>query len=327
MTAPPDQEVAPEVEPQPVGTGSREVWLLAGASGFLGTALSNDLRRRGRTVRRLVRRDPSGPDEVRWDPTSGQLDPAALDGVGVVVNLAGVSIQKRWTDANRKAILDSRVQTTGTLARAIAARTSGDGDLPVFLAQSATGYYAKNRPTPATEADGVRDSGFLGGVCQAWEAAADPARAAGARVCHLRTPVVLDTSGGALPLLAVPFKLGLGVPLGSGAQKMAIVALSDWIAAVGHLADTDAISGPVNLVIPSTVTNQEFTDELARALHRPRIPWVKVPDVALRAALDGFATELVDSLWLVPEALTASGFTFTAPTAAHAIRAALHTGR
>jgi uncharacterized protein (TIGR01777 family) len=299
--------------------GAPGTWLLAGASGFLGTALAGDLRRRGIPVRRLVRSDPSSPGEHRWDPDSGTLDPSVLDDVTVVVNLAGVSVQKRWTDANRAAILDSRVNTTRTLAEAIAAVAAP----PVFISQSATGFYPKNTGTRLTEADTTPAPGFLGQTTRAWEAAADPARAAGARVVHPRTGVVLDHSGGAFRPLSLPFKLGAGIPLGSGQQVMPLIGLPDWLAAIHFIADRADIAGPVNLVMPERVTNLAFTDALVAALHRPRIPFLRVPGAPLELALGGFASEILDSVEIAPQVLLDAGFTFVSPTIRPMLDAAL----
>jgi uncharacterized protein (TIGR01777 family) len=299
--------------------GAPGTWLLAGASGFLGSALADDLHRRGIPVRRLVRSDPSSPGEHRWDPDSGTLDPSVFDDVAVVVNLAGVSVQKRWTEANRAAILDSRVNTTRTLADGLARLT----DKPVYLAQSATGFYPKNTGTRLTEADTTPSTGFLGDVVLAWEAAADSARSAGVRVVHPRTGVVLDQSGGALPPLSIPFKLGAGIPLGSGRQVMPVIGLADWLAAIYFVADTAGIAGPVNLVIPERVTNLAFTDALVAALHRPRIPFLRVPAAPLELVLGGFSSELLDSVDLAPQVLLDAGFTFSAPTIRSLLDAAL----
>lgn len=299
--------------------GSPGTWLLAGASGFLGTALADDLDSHGIPVRRLVRADPSSAGEHRWDPDSGTLDPAVFNDVAVVVNLAGVSVQKRWTEANRAAILDSRVDTTRTLADALAKLA----DPPVFISQSATGFYPKNTGTRLSEADTTPATGFLGRTTAAWEAAADSARAAGVRVVHPRTGVVLDRSGGAFPPLSLPFKLGAGVPLGSGKQVMPLIGLTDWLAAIRFVADHADIAGPVNLVIPERVTNLAFTDALVAAVHRPRIPFVRVPAQPLELVLGGFASELLDSVEIAPQVLLDAGFTFSTPTLRPLLDAAL----
>jgi len=299
--------------------GPPRSWLLAGASGVLGTALIDDLGARGVPVRRLVRSDPSSAGEHRWDPDSGAVDPSVFDDVAVVVNLAGVSVQKRWTEANRAAILDSRVNTTRTLADALAKVS----DPPVFVSQSASGFYPKNTGVRLSEADTTPAAGFLGRTTAAWEAAADPARAAGVRVVHPRTGVVLDRSGGAFPPLSLPFKLGAGIPIGSGQQVMPLIGLADWLAALRFVADHDDIAGPVNFVIPERVTNLAFTDALVAALHRPRIPFVRVPRQPLELALGGFASEVLDSVEIAPQVLLDAGFTFSTPKIRPLLDAAL----
>jgi len=301
-------------------------WVLAGASGFLGQALLRSLRADGVPVRQLARSEPTEPHQVRWDPAHRRLDPEVLAGAAVVVNLAGVPVQRRWTRANRTAIVASRVHSTGTLAHALAELPAGS-PRPVFLAQSATGFYPKNvrPPRRLTEADARPGRGFLGEAVAAWEAATVPAERAGVRVCRLRTGVVLDRSGGALPQLSLPFRLGVGIPLGSGRQHMPLIGLADWLAAVRFAAGQPNLSGPVNLTLPEPVTNRQFTDVLAGLLRRrwlARLP-VQVPAPLLRLALDGFASELLDDVDVAPAALAGAGFRFGQPSLAQTLEAAL----
>jgi uncharacterized protein (TIGR01777 family) len=288
-------------------TGSRSGWLLAGASGFLGQALADDLRAAGISIRRLVRGAPSSPEDVAWDARTPP--PASVfDGISTVVCLSGVSLQKRWTDSNRRAIVASRVQPTRALAEAIAALPAGRR--PTLLSQSASGYYPKNTGRTLTERDDEQSEGFVPDVVRQWEAAAAAAVDAGARVVFMRTGVVLSPRGGALQALQLPAKFALGVPLGSGRQVMPLVSLPDWIAAVRFLADRADVSGPVNITMPVPATNAELTSAVNAHLHRPQPPVVKVPAAVLRLALDGFATELLDSVTILPQVLTDAGFTF-----------------
>ena len=164
--------------------------------------------------------------------------------------------------------------------------------------------------------------GFVPGVVRQWEAAASAAVEAGARVVFLRTGVVLSPRGGALQIMQIPARFALGIPLGSGRQVMPMVSLPDWIAAVRFLADRADITGPVNITLPLPATNAELTSAVNAHLHRPQPPFVKVPAAALRLALDGFATELLDSVTILPQVLTDAGFTFIGADVTSAVAAA-----
>lgn len=293
-------------------------WVLAGASGFLGTKLSDDLTRSGHDVVRLVRREPRSAAEVRWDPYAGSLDPSALDGADVVVNLAGATIGRPWTPRYKRTLRESRVRTTATLAEAVAKA----GGRPVMLTQSGKSAYGEDRGTELLTESSPTGEGFLADVCRLWEGATAPASEAGSRVCFLRTGVVLAADAIAFKVLALPFRLGVGGRLGSGRQYMATLSLADWLRAVRFVAEHNDLSGPVNLCLPEAPTNAEFTHALAKALHRPAL--VPVPGILMRAATGDLAWELLGSTNVVPRKLLDAGFTFANPTTASTITAALH---
>ncbi len=281
--------------------------VVGGASGFLGTALVDELRARGHAVTRLVRGDAGPADASPWDPVSGQIDQRLIDEADVVVNLSGAGIQ-RWprTKAYKREILDSRVSATSTLARAVArSRTPA-----ALLSGSGMSYYGADRGDTVLPESATPGEGFLADVTHQWEAATAPAAEAGARVCLLRTSLVLDESGGALKLMAVPFKRYGGAVLGSGEQYFSYISRRDWVRAVVHLAEHD-VSGPVNLATADPVTNRTFTHELARALDAKA--FLKAPAPVLKLALGGLSDELLGSLRLEPRALSQSGFSFEAP--------------
>lgn len=292
-------------------------YVLAGSSGFLGQALTRDLTAVGHQVVRLVRRAPRRPDEVPWDPAAGRLDLADLEGADVVVNLAGANIGRPWTPTYRKAIRESRVGTTATLAAAIAQLDRK----PVFLAGSGIGAYGKDRGDELLTEESELGDGFLSEVVRLSEGAAEPARAAGSRVACLRTGVVLDHHAPAFQLLSLPFRLGLGGRLGSGRQYFPVITLSDWLRAVRFVAEHQELSGPINLTLPRPATNAEFTQALAAALHRPAV--IPVPEVVLTTLVGEFAWELIGSIRAEPAELLAAGFTFDYPTVETAVAVAL----
>ncbi|GGK87858.1 TIGR01777 family oxidoreductase [Mangrovihabitans endophyticus] len=294
--------------------------LMAGSSGFLGTALAARLRAHGHDVTRLVRRTAQQPDEVSWRPAEGRLDPAVVAAADAVINLAGAGVgDQRWTPRYKSLIRSSRVDSTGTIARAV--RQVSDQDRPRTLLQgSAIGWYGSTDDRRVTE-DAPAGSTFLADVCRVWEAAARPAEDAGARVVLLRTGLPLDADGGLLKPQMLPFRLGIGGKFGRGRQWMSWIALADWLDAVEFLLDRDDVAGPVNVVGPDPVTNAAFADTFARLLHRPAI--MPIPPVALRVALGEFAAEATRSQRVMPGALTKAGFTWAHPTIESALRSAL----
>ena len=232
---------------------------VTGSTGFLGTPLVSSLRSDGHEVLRLVRRAPSGLDEVTWDPVAGTADVGALGGVEAVVHLAGAGVgDHRWTEAYKRTILDSRVDGTRTISTAI---TRLDPMPRVLVSASAVGFYGDRGEEVLTE-ESPPGGGFLADVVQSWEAAAAPAVAAGVRVVHPRTGIVLSKDGGALGRMSMLFRLGLGGKLGSGRQYWPWISLTDEIRALRFLLDTESLSGPVNLTGPEPATNAAITSAI-----------------------------------------------------------------
>ena len=281
---------------------------VSGASGFIGSALVPALEARGHEVVRLVRRESSGPSEVSWDPAAGSLDPQALGGVGAIVNLSGATIERRWTASRKRDIVDSRVDTSSLLARTAAAL---DPRPAVFLCAGGAGVYGDRGDEVLTE-ESPSGAGFLADVCRAWEAAADPARAAGIRVVNFRHGIVLARGGGALARLLTPFRLGVGGRIGSGRQWWTWVGMRDVVAAYAFALERD-LSGAVNLCAPNPVTNEQLTHALGRTLRRPTV--VPLPAFAARLAFGEMADELLlGGQRALPARLLDAGFEFTAPT-------------
>ncbi|MGI8334108.1 TIGR01777 family oxidoreductase [Actinomadura scrupuli] len=281
---------------------------ITGASGLIGAALSGQLREDGHEVVHLVRREPHGPQEARWDP-QGTVDTAALEGADAVVHLAGAGIgDHRWTESYKKKIRDSRTAGTRTLAEALAGL---DRPPRVLISASAVGFYGDTGDRE-TDESGPQGAGFLAGLVRDWEAAAAPAAAAGIRVVHPRSGPVLAREGGFLGKVLPLFKLGLGGPLGNGRQWMSWISLPDQLAGLRFLLDRDDVEGPVNLTAPHPVTNAEFTRAVGKALRRPAV--LPVPAAALRLAVGRFADEaILVSQRVVPRRLTEAGFTFEHP--------------
>lgn len=289
---------------------------------MIGTALSAALTASGDEVVRLVRREARSASEVSWDPSSA-LDPAALSGIDAVVHLSGAPIAaKRWTPARKAELRASRITSTRTLATAMAEATPPPRGL---VCGSAIGYYGDTGGKQVDET-GQAGTGFLPGLVRDWEAAAEPAAAAGVRVTCIRSGVVLAAQGGMLGRLILPFRLGLGAKIGSGGQYLSWISLTDEVRAIKFVLDRDDIAGPVNLTAPEPVTNAEFTKALAKVLGRPSL--FTLPAPLLSAALGELASELLASARVVPARLLEAGFAFRDPdvrTALTAIMAATGT--
>ncbi len=278
--------------------------LIAGSSGFLGTNLTKRLRADGHDVRRLVRGNATS-DSSTWDAYAGKLDAGEIEAADVVVNLAGSPTagnphSKKWATELRR----SRVQTTEVIAQAIASSSRK----PAFLAGNGVSYYGDHGVDVLTESSSSRGDALLTDVTKEWQAAADPAVDAGARVCILRTSPVMDRRSAPLKQLLPLFKLGVGARLGSGKQHMAMISLRDWVGAVSFLAGADAVSGPVNLCCVDTPTNAEFTDTLASLVGRKAR--LTAPGAILRIGAGDLGPELLGSLNVRPQALLDAGYEF-----------------
>lgn len=289
--------------------------VIAGSSGLIGSSVVAALRGGGHEVLRLVRRRPSGPDERGWDPPAGRIDVGALDGVDAVVNLCGAGVaDKRWSDARKQVLLDSRTVPTEVLAGAVA-----EHGVPVLVNASAIGYYGDTGDEVVDETS-PSGTGFLAGLCRRWEAATGAAEAQ-ARVVRLRTGLVISPAGGLFGKIRPLFTFFLGGRLGDGRQYMPWVSLDDAVAAIRFVVEHD-VSGPVNVTAPSPVTNAEFTRTVGHALHRPT-PWV-APAFALKAVLGEMAEEgLLAGQRAVPRVLEQRGFQFLHPALGAAVAAAV----
>jgi len=295
--------------------------VITGGSGFLGNALAWAWAEEGHDVRILTRSLPAGQarhesgtgtpgiTNVGWTPDAQQGVPAAeIEGAAAVINLAGVPINGgRWNAARKQAIRTSRVAATSSIAAAVAAASSPP---PVFISASGVGYYGDRGGTALSE-DASPGDDFMAHVCVEWEAEAQRAARPGLRIVTLRTGLVLEKSGGALPEMARPFRFFVGGPIGSGRQYMSWIHRHDWIEMVRWIVDTPAVNGPVNMTAPHPVTNLQFAHALGRALHRPAL--LPAPRFAVRAAIGEMADAVFASQRALPGVALAHGYHFRYP--------------
>ncbi len=280
--------------------------VISGASGFLGSALVPHLRTRGHQVTRLVRSSDDSPDASLWDPRTGRIDQVVVDRADAIVNLSGSGII-HWppTGRYRRELLASRVDTTTTLARAVAASPTP----PALISGSGMSYYGSDRGDEVlTESSEPGGGGFLPEVVHRWENATTVAADAGSRVCVIRTTAAMHRDGSILGTALPIFKLGLGGRIGSGKQYMSMLSRTDWIRAATFLLEHDDVSGPFNFGMPNPGTNADFTEALGRALNRPTK--LVVPSFALRVAAGSLGNDLLGSLRVEPAALLKAGFEF-----------------
>jgi uncharacterized protein len=297
---------------------------ITGSSGLIGSVLADHLRGTGTEVISLVRRPPATGGEVRWDPAAddGGLRWSVLGHLDAVVHLSGAPVAGgRWTAARKQVLRASRIGSTAALVRGLLA---AEVPPPTLLAGSAIGWYGDTGDR-AVDETAPAGSGFLASLVRDWEAAAEPAAAAGLRVVHLRSGVVLSRAGGMLGPLLLPFRLGLGARVGAGSQYLSWISIADHVRAVSFLLGRPDISGPVNLTAPVPATNAEFTRALAAAVHRPAL--LAVPGWAVRLALGELSAELLGSSRVEPVRLQEAGFRFDYPAVGPALADAVQPGR
>ncbi|HLL77167.1 MAG TPA: TIGR01777 family oxidoreductase [Pyrinomonadaceae bacterium] len=295
--------------------------VVTGATGLVGSALVPSLLADGHSVVRLVRRQSNAGaggnvTDAVWQPDRGEIDAGALAGCDAAVHLAGENISEgRWTEEKKRRIIESREKGTRLISETLARLTP----LPrVLVSASATGFYGDRGDEVLTE-ESTSGRNFVAEVCREWEAATEPARAAGIRTVMLRFGIVLSREGGALQKMMTPIKLGVGGKLGSGRQYYSWITIDDAVAAIRHALVDESVSGPVNAVSPQPVTNAEFTKALGRALGRPTL--FAVPAFAARLAFGEMADELLlASARVEPARLKATGFEFKHPTLEGALR-------
>jgi uncharacterized protein len=297
--------------------------VVTGSTGLIGTALVRRLEAEGHRVLRFTRSQPSGPDQARWDPMGGRIDADALAKADAVVHLAGRGIGDgiRWTRRIKEEILQSRVRGTRLLAETMAGM-AGSGGPRVLVCASGVHRYGDRGAEVLTESTPA-GGGFLAEVVRQWEAAADPARAAGLRVVQIRNGMVQAANAPVVARQLPLFRLGLGGRLGSGRQWWSWIALDDTVGLYRHALLSDGLDGPVNATAPNPVTNATYAATLARVLGRPG--FLAAPKFGLRLVLGELADELLlTSLRVRPAAAEASGYSFRFPDLEPALRHVLH---
>lgn len=291
---------------------------ITGATGLVGSALVPFLTGGGHTVKVLTRKKAEQPDNsIFWDPATGDIDAAALEGVDAVIHLAGENIAAhRWNAAQKAAILDSRVKGTQLIASTIAKLRRPPR---VFISTSAVGYYGNHDAAEELDERTAAGDDFLADVCKQWEAATATAAAAGIRTVIVRVGVVLTAAGGALGKMLTPFKLGLGGKVGSGKQAMSWISLDDLVGAYHQALFDGSLSGPINAVAPNPVTNHAFTKVLGAVLRRPTI--APLPGFMVKAMFGEMGKALLlGGARVLPARLLAAGFEFHHPTLEAALR-------
>ena len=294
--------------------------LISGSSGLIGAAAAAALKSDGHNVVRLVRPDKApNPGDVQWDPMRATVDVAGLEGLDVVMHLSGAGIADgRWTAERKQLLRSSRIDTTRVLVDSLSRLKQKPR---VLIVASAIGYYGNRGDEILTESSAT-GTDFLALVCRDWEAEASRAAATGVRTILLRTGIVLSGKGGALPKMLTPFKLGVGGRLGSGQQWMSWIAIEDVVGIIRHAIANEQVSGPVNVVAPNPVRNEEFTRLLAGMLHRPAI--FPAPAFVLRLAMGEMADAvLLSSDRVKPERMLAAGYKFRFEILEPALRAAV----
>jgi uncharacterized protein (TIGR01777 family) len=287
---------------------------LTGASGRLGTLITEALKARGDDVTILSRSADRG--DVQWDPLRGPAPAHALAGRDAVIHLAGEDLAQRWNAESLRRIRESREVGTRNLVEGLRA---ADLRPKALISASAVGYYG-NRHDPVDE-DTPPGDDVLAQVCIAWEREAQRAEELGMRVVRVRTGVVLDRHGGALEKMLLPFRLGVGGPVAGGRQPLPWIHVDDVVGIYLRALDDERWSGAFNATAPEPVSNKEFSRALGRALRRPA--FAPVPGFAIRALYGGMAKLVIEGQRALPRRTLELGYTFVHPELDEALRSAL----
>jgi len=294
--------------------------LITGASGMIGSELRKLLRLKGHELLLASRRDPDKPDQIKWTVEDGFAEPKKLEGLDAVIHLAGESISGglRWSEEKKRAIRDSRVLGTRNVVDTL---RNLESKPRVFISGSAIGFYGDRGDEVLTESSGPGDT-FLADVSKEWEAESLRANELGIRTVLLRTGIVLTKEGGALGTMLTPFKMGVGGVVGSGKQWMSWISIDDEIGIIDFALENETVEGPINVVAPNPVTNDEFTKSLGAVIHRPTI--LPLPEFAVNLIFGEMGDALLlASTRVIPEKSQQLGYKFKYPQLDEALKAAL----
>jgi uncharacterized protein (TIGR01777 family) len=280
--------------------------LISGARGFIGSNLSNFLSNKDHDLFKLVRKNPVGENEIKWNPYTGEMNHEKINKINCVIHLSGENLASGpWTKNKKKKILESRVISTQNLVKIFSELKHPPR---IFLSASAIGYYG-NRGDELLDEDSSSGFNFLADVCKQWEEAANPATDLGIRTVNLRIGLVLSKTGGSLPKILLPFQFGLGGKIGNGKQYISWITLADLLSSVNFIIEQENLWGPVNLASPNAVTNFNFTKILGKVLVRPT--FFRLPESVINLAMGDVGRELLlASLNVIPKKLLAHGFSF-----------------
>lgn len=284
---------------------------ITGSSGLVGSNLVQYFTKQGHTVTRILRSNNHSTDAISWNPEENQIDSSSLEGTDIIIHLAGESIgEGRWTKEKKLRILNSRIQGTRLISQSIANLKKQPKAL---LCASAIGIYGDRAPLETIDEESSHGTGFLCNVVKEWESSTEDAQSAGIRVIHMRFGVILASKGGALAKMLVPFRLGLGGRIGRGNQMMSWIANDEIPAIIDHLIKNKSITGPVNIVSPNPVSNQEFTHELGKTLHRPA--FFPLPKLMVQLLFGEMGEALLlEGSKVIPKKLQENGYSFVYPT-------------
>lgn len=295
---------------------------ISGSTGLVGSYLTEYFRSKGHEVIEISRRgrnDAQNGTVILWDPASGKIDAGRLENLDVVIHLAGAPISARWSPSYKKVLESSRLGSTRLISRTIASLKQKP---KLLISASAIGYYGNKPAQEIITEQSPPAYDFLGTLCQEWEKETQPAQEAGVRVVHLRTGIVLARQGGALGKMLPIFQLGLGGVLGDGRQMMSWIALAEIPYVIEHIIQSSQLSGPVNLVAPKPVSNQEFTKILGSVIGRPVV--FPVPSFGIQLLFGEMGrTLLLEGAAVVPRKLLGSGYKFRYDDLKLALTAAL----
>lgn len=288
--------------------------LITGGTGFIGKALSRELVSSGHNVIITTRRQTDSKEKLTWN-LPALIPSDTMSNIDAVVNLAGESIASgRWTKTRKERIMSSRTNITRALVQSM---QNANPKPKVLISASAIGFYGPRGDEFVTE-DTPPGTDFLADVCKAWEAEALKAEEMGVRVVPVRIGGVLESDGGALPKMIMPFKFFLGGPIGSGKQWFSWIHRDDITGIIKYALENELISGPINLTAPEPVTNKEFSSALGRAISRPS--WLPVPGFIVKLTLGELGDIILTGQRVLPEKALKAGYKFKHPDVDEALR-------